>query len=56
MSLSLYLNNVEFFALFCFVLFLRQGLSLNLELIDWLDWLVSEPQGSSSLCHLLLGL
>lgn len=23
--------------------FLRQHLSLNLELISWLDWLVSEP-------------
>lgn len=31
------------------LLFLRQGLSMNLELTSWLDWLASEPQGSSFL-------
>lgn len=29
---------------------LRQVLSRNLELTDWLDWLAREPQGTSHLC------
>lgn len=30
-------------------IFLRQGLSLNPEFTDWLDWLTSKAQGSFSL-------
>lgn len=32
------------------LVFLEQDHSLNLELTDWLGWLASELQGSTSLC------
>lgn len=40
-----------FFSIALHLIFLSQGPSLNLELGDWLDWLASKPQGSSSFCH-----
>lgn len=35
---------------------LKQDLSLNLELINWLDWPAGESSRSSRLCLLVLGL
>lgn len=35
--------------------FLRQHFSLNQEHSSWLDWLASEPWGSSTMLHPVLG-
>lgn len=41
--------DIECLSLLLSTLFFGKGLSLNLELIDWVDWFVSEFQGAAYL-------